>query len=276
MKQFFEGWYYKQQSPNRTLALIPGRTGDSAFIQVITNEAAYNVNYPLSTFRKTGTLVQIGNSQFTQNGIDINITTERLSLQGALSYKNLSPLAYDIMGPFRFFPMECRHTVVSMNHTVSGSLQFNGQKWDFDGGRGYIEGDSGRSFPSSYSWVQCNVFDEPCSVMISVARIPFAGLHFTGCISSVWYGDHEYRLATYRGVQILQRKRDVIELRQGPLRLRADMTQDLGHALSAPIKGAMCRTVHETPVGSARFRFWERDRLLFDKTSKYASFEYVQ
>ncbi len=275
-KEFFEGWYYKQQSKGKTLALIPGHTGGGAFIQVVTNDRAYNIDYPASALHKDGGGVQIGRSRFSRNGIDIDIKTKELSLQGKLSYTNLSPPAYDIMGPFRFFPMECRHSVISMDHTVSGKLTVNGEDWDFHDGRGYIEGDRGRSFPSSYSWVQCNAFDAPCSVMISVARIPFGGLHFTGCISTVWYGGREYRLATYRGVHILRREQGILELRQGPLRLRADMEKDPGHPLFAPVGGSMCRKIHETPTGTARFRFWVREGLLFDKTSPYASFEYVE
>ena len=77
------------------------------------------------------------------------------------------------MGPFKYFPMECRHGIISMRHTLEGRLKLNGKEIDFTNGLGYIEKDSGRSFPSSYVWVQANDFDEPCSIMASVADIPF-------------------------------------------------------------------------------------------------------
>lgn len=275
-KKFFEGWYYKQQNQGKTLALIPGHTGDGAFIQVVTGDRAYNIDYPASAMQKDGDVVQIGQNRFSRHGIEIDIKAKELSLQGKLSYTNLSSPAYDIMGPFRFFPMECRHSVISMDHAVFGTVTVNGEDWDFHGGRGYIEGDRGRSFPSSYSWVQCNAFDVPCSVMVSVAHIPFGCLHFTGCISTVWYDGQEYRLATYRGVHILRREQGILELQQGPLRLYVEMEKDPGHPLFAPAKGSMSRKIHETPTGTARFRFWVQDRLLFDKTSSYASFEYVK
>ena len=200
-KKFFEGWYYKQQCLGKTLALIPGHTGDGAFIQVVTGEGAFHADYPASALKKVKEGVQIGANRFSHSGIDVDIKTKELSLRGKLSYTNLSPPAYDIMGPFRFFPMECRHSVISMDHNVAGKLTVNGEEWDFHGGRGYIEGDRGRSFPRSYSWVQCNAFDEPCSVMVSVTHSPRGGLHFTGCISTVWYGGREYRVQEHLRVQ---------------------------------------------------------------------------
>ena len=92
---------------------------------------------------------------FAREGLRLDIHGEGLDLMGELSYKNLTPLRSDIMGPFRFFPMECRHSVVSMNHEVSGNLFLNGESLEFRG-RGYIEGDSGKSFPENYTWIQCN------------------------------------------------------------------------------------------------------------------------
>lgn len=276
MNKYFEGWYYKHQKGDAVLALIPGRANGGAFIQVIAGERAYNIPYELREYQKSGFAeVQIGNSCFLRSGVELNIHAEQLSLTGSLRYRNLTPIAYDIMGPFRYLPMECRHSVVSMDHDVEGELMLNGKAIDFTGGRGYIEGDRGRSFPGRYVWVQCNCFDEPCSVMVSVARIPFAGMRFWGCICVVFWRGREYRLATYKGVRVLKQSPERIALAQGKYNLEITLKKAVGHPLLAPNKGEMTRIIHESSNCEARFRFLIGGREAFDKTSPRASFEYV-
>jgi len=171
--------------------------------------------------------------------------------------------------------MECRHGVVSMNHNLKGTVILNGEQLDFTGGKGYIESDSGRSFPQLYTWVQCNAFDSDVSIMASVARIPFYGLRFWGCICVVWLNEREYRLATYKGVKIVQCERGIIELKQGKYRLSIFVEKHDGYALPAPQLGSMSRFIRETLAIPARFRFMEGDSCLFDGASDYASYEYM-
>jgi len=178
------------------------------------------------------------------------------------------------MGPFKFFPMECRHAIISMRHALSGVLTLNGDELDFTGGVGYIESDSGRSFPSGYAWVHSGDFARECSVMASVARIPFYGLRFWGCICVVWLNGREYRLATYRGVKILRCEPDCIELKQGKYRLEITTSAHGGHKLPAPRSGKMSRLIRESISVPARFIFTEKNRSLLDEKSKHASYEY--
>ena len=70
-----------------------------------------------------------------------------------------------------------------MLHSVSGSIWVNGREYSFEDGRGYWEGDRGRSFPKKYVWTQCSFPDG--SLMLSAADIPLAGIHFTGVIGNV-------------------------------------------------------------------------------------------
>ena len=172
MKEFFEGYYYKHQKGDETLCIIAGKAGTSRFIQVITEKQAWQVPFTEG-------------NKFTTGGIRLAIETPELSLKGEIRYENLTPLGTDIMGPFRFFSMECSHGVISMGHRLSGKVELNGKTIDFTGGKGYIEMDKGRSFPSAYTWVQANDFadalQEDCSIMAAVAKIPFFGLHFRGC-----------------------------------------------------------------------------------------------
>jgi hypothetical protein len=272
----FEGWYYKHQSASgKSLAVIPGRSADSAFVLVITDNESHHISYPLSEYHVRDGHVRVGGNTFSPAGVKLDIQTPELTLTGEIAYANLTPIRGDIMGPFRFFPMECRHGVISMNHSLQGAVVLNGETLDFIGGKGYAESDSGRSFPRGYTWVHCNAFEENCSIMVSVARIPFYGLRFWGCICVVMLNGREYRLATYRGVKILRCERGVIELKQGKYRLNISIDERTGQQLPAPQHGKMSRFIRETLSCPARFRFMEGDRCLFDGQSNFASYEYM-
>lgn len=275
MKPYFEGWYYKNQYDGKTLCLIPGRESSTAFIQVITDARSYYIDFPLSEYHK-GIGVSVGDNLFTPHGIRLSIQQPDFTLHGTLQHENLTPIKYDIMGPFSVLPMQCRHQVVSMNHALSGKLVLNGEEFAFSGGKGYIEGDSGRSFPESYTWVHCNDFSEECSIMLSVAHIPFGPTHFWGCICVVWYGGQEYRLATYTGVKILSREKNRIEIAQGNYRLVIEVDSLGGHPLKAPHNGQMLRSIHENASTKARFCFYKSNSLLFDMESENASYEFVE
>lgn len=76
---------------------------------------------------------------------------------------------------------------------------------DFNGGRGYIEKDWGRSFPSAYVWMQSNHFSTPgISVKASVANIPWIRNSFVGFIAGVWLGDRLIRFTTYNGSALVK------------------------------------------------------------------------
>lgn len=261
MKPYFEGQYYKHQKDDKTLCIIVGRTKTERFIQVITDQGAYKVP------------IQKGN-YFSNQGIALNIKTPQLTLRGAICYHQLSTIVGDIMGPFRFIPMECRHGIVSMRHQLTGSVVMNGEVMDFTGGLGYMETDRGCSFPSDYTWIQANDFPEHGSVMAAVARIPFCGLHFRGCICVIQYRGRAYRLATYLGVRVLACTRHRIVLVQGPYRLDIRIGKRNSYPLAAPQQGQMVRTIEEAVSCTARFRFSIRGKVVFDFTSAHASYEY--
>ena len=59
----------------------------------------------------------------------MNSVTLRLpQLQADLLHSSLTPLhtspyAPTIMGPFSYVPMECVHSIISLRHTVSGTIR---------------------------------------------------------------------------------------------------------------------------------------------------------
>lgn len=98
--------------------------------------------------------------------------------------------------------------------------------------------ESGTSFPSSYQWLQCNDFDEPCSIMASIAHIPFCGSSFTGFICAIVRDGREYRFATYNGARILAADEGHIRLSLKRLLLEIDVAPSHSfHPLQAPVRG---------------------------------------
>ncbi|MDP4152014.1 MAG: tocopherol cyclase family protein [Bacillota bacterium] len=282
-KRFFEGWYFKNQNKEDTVCLIPGmnieKDGISkAFIQIITADGSYNVDYPIASFSsdKDKLEVKIGNNIFSEKGISADINDKEITLKGNLRYEELSPLPSDIMGPFAHLPlMQCRHGVISMHHKVNGSLSLNGENISFDNGFGYIEKDLGRSFPKKYFWVQCSGdADDRWGLMVSVASIPLYGIHFTGCIASLLFDQKEYRFATYNGVKIKEIDGSGITLTRDDLILSVHIKQNVSHRLYAPDSGHMTREIYESLSCEANVNLFDGEKLIFSKKSNSASFEY--
>lgn len=266
----FEGWYFKHQKDDATIAFIPGIADSGAFVQMLTGAGSRQFDVP--SLRVENGVIYAGNCIFSSSSSVIDLP----GITGTLHYGPLTPLQSDIMGPFRFLPMECRHGIISMAHSLSGTLTVDGTSQVFDGGIGYIETDCGTSFPRSYLWLQCNDFSTPCSIMVSIAHIPFAGTHFTGCICAVLFEGREYRLATYRGVRIRAGGPQHICLTQGRLRLAIDVVpSDGGHPLRAPMRGQMSGIIRESSNASLRARLWFGRELCFDLSSPHAMYEYV-
>jgi len=115
MKQYFEGSYFKHQNNGKTLAVIPGKSMEEAFVHVVTDTEAYFITYPLVDYQKEAVLT-IGNNIFSESGITLDIDRPELKLVGEINYGELTSINGDIMGPFKFFPMECPHGTRSTRH----------------------------------------------------------------------------------------------------------------------------------------------------------------
>ena len=273
----FYGWYLKCQSDTQTLAVIPavhsaGRKRTCS-IQMITDDDAWTVTFPIDVFQRTKRNIFIGENRFGEKGIRLAIHTPQMNIRGKLDFGLLCPLKYDIMGPFAFVPfMECRHSVWSMHHSVRGNVYINGQKYSFHNGWGYWEGDRGRSFPKEYIWTQC-CFSSG-SLMLSVADIPMAGIHFTGVIGAVLWQGKEYRMATYLGARVVQIQNKMVRVIQGSLELEVRLLEADERPLKAPAKGNMVRTIHESASCRVFYRFRKKNRTLFALETDRASLEF--
>lgn len=282
---FFEGWYLKHQQQDCIISLIPAFHLDSSgkpssSIQVITADYTGCAQFPAQQLlvNQHRFSVQIEKNHVSDTGISVDLELEDFYVKGTLSYGPLTPPETDMMGPFRHLPfMQCNHGVLSLTHSLQGSLDINGITMDFTGGTGYIEKDWGSSFPQSYLWTQSN-WDSPdgspCCVMLSIAHIPMITTHFTGCICSVYYQGIEYRLATYHHAKILEYTPLLAVIEQGDYRLLAQRYETSSRPLYAPSNGNMTRTIHESVSTAVRYHFSIRNETLFDITLPNSCFEY--
>jgi hypothetical protein len=222
LRRYFEGWYFKQvdASESRAVSVIPGvsysEDGSTrhAFVQVVpsSGEEAHYFTFPVEDFasdRGSPFAIRVGANAFSPEGLALDLKDGAHEVSGRLTFGPWSPwpvkaLSPGIMGWYRFVPgMETYHGVMSMDHSVSGWLTVDGDRIDFDGGRGYVEKDWGRSFPSSWIWAQTNTFDRPgTSLTLSVAKIPWMTGAFVGHIAGLLLDGRLHRFATYTGARL--------------------------------------------------------------------------
>lgn len=263
-RRYFEGWYFKIINKEETaaFAVIPGvaMAGPDqrqAFIQVLDGKLK---NSQYFTFDINSFISLPGRFYISMEGNHFSDTEMQLDLpgyKGRLDFSGIVPwpkpwYSPGIMGPYAFAPfMECYHGVVSMDHAINGHIEIDGNPVSFDGGRGYIEKDWGRSFPSAYVWMQSNHFTEPgISLKVSVARIPWIQKAFTGFIAGVWLKDKLIRFTTYNKSElhrcsigpsaveiILENKQYILEI---------FVPRDPSTPLASPIMGAMDGKIEES------------------------------
>jgi hypothetical protein len=299
---FFEGWYYKLVDASEQIryAVIPGvflsedAAEHHAFVQILdgrTGRVTYHRFPPEEFWAAEGRLdLHIGPNRFTTEHLLLDIDSPQLALSGELRFNAPVPWPVTlsspgIMGWYAWVPgMECYHGVLSLDHEIQGKLVLNGQSIDFGGGRGYIEKDWGKSFPSAWIWFQTNHFEQPgISLTASVAIIPWVRRSFPGFIVGLWRDGILYRFATYNGARIERLDIDdeqvmwVVRDRRYRLEMRA--IQSAGGLLHAPTPVDMGRRIAETLSAEVEVALYKVDgdasQLLFQGTGRHAGLEAV-
>jgi len=299
-RRYFEGWYYKQvdEDATKTLAVIPGISysadGESrhAFVQVVPSWGkTHYFAYPADTFRwdpRDPFRISIGASTFDRRGISLDLADGECVVVGSLSFGPWAPwpvtaFSPGIMGWYRFVPrMETYHGVLSMDHSVTGSVTFDDELVCFDRGRGYAEKDWGRSFPSSWIWAQSNHFGHRgTSVTVSVAKVPWMTGSFVGNIAGMLHEGVLHRFATYTGAALrcietgANEARLVIGDRREELEMHLHGSEAL--VLKAPVLGAMEGRDAESLGGTLdvtlRSLRGGRVQVLFEGTGRQAGIE---
>ena len=275
-KKYFEGWYFKVVNADETkaFALIPGiamdETGNKqAFIQVLDGKKKTAVYHRFDAAQfipaEKKFLIEINKNSFSENHISLHLP----GIRGELHFSGNIPwpkpfYSPGIMGPYAFAPfMECYHGIVSMDHVINGELIIDNEKINFDNGRGYIEKDWGRSFPSAYFWLQTNHFSEPgISLKASVAKIPWIRNSFTGFIAGVWLKKKLIRFTTYN--QSVLRKsfadRENLELVMENRNYLLEIFARRDHAttLASPILGLMEGRIEESMTSTTEVRLFDK------------------
>jgi len=215
---FFEGWYLKLIGPHRRerWAVIPGifKHPDPgrahAFIQVLdgsSGKVTYH-RFPSGEFNASSTKfdLRVGESHFHGKGCRLGLQDQGQRIEGEVGFGELSPwpvrlLSPGVMGRYRFAPfMQTYHGVLSLDHALEGELKINGRSVNFQGGRGYLEKDWGRTFPRAYIWTQSNHFGTPgTSLTASAATIPWLGSWFRGFLVGLKHEGFLYKFTTYLG-----------------------------------------------------------------------------
>lgn len=294
-KEYFEGWYFKNSNKKESISFIPGisinKDERKAFIQVITNQTSYYIEYDINEFLYNDNpfYIKIGNNYFSRDKIKIDImdNSQNLKIEGSIKYsnnKNISTSIFspNIMGPFSYIPfMECNHAILSMKNTANGLITINNKKMKFDKGNGYIEKDWGSSFPKSYIWIQGNNFkNQNASFMLSIADIPFKTFNFRGLICDLLILNKEYKFTTYNNAKLIKCNTNNNELditiKKGNYYLDIKSTLEEGHKLLAPVKGKMERNIYETISGTISITLKENNKIIFSDTSTNCGIEIVK
>lgn len=271
-KSYFEGWYFKQENQEQTLAVIPSfhvdREGEkSATIQVITEQDSWTLYFPAEAFqacrKRLG--VRIGDNLFTERGLKLNLHGNGIDLEGTLRFGPFTPTEKEMMGPFFRIPgMQCSHQVLSLYHEIKGSVVLNGERINFNGGRGYLEKDRGTSFPKEYMWTQCGFEDQgPGCIMGAVADVPFLATSFRGCTCVVLHRGKQHRFATYTGAKVVLNAGRSVVIRQGDWELRMMALEENPRTLQAPEDGKMGRAIQESASCPVRYELWNGEERVF-------------
>lgn len=279
-RAYFEGWYLKHVSADRKhrYAFIPGvfiapdRSNSHAFFQVLDGmNAQYEyIRFPLQDFGYVDKKFQgnLSHNRFGLRGLSLDLKGQKFQIQGELNY--LDPVRFPvtfgspgIMGPFAYTPfMECYHGLVSLNHGLQGALTINGRNVDFTGGKGYIEKDWGRNFPSAYIWMQSNHFKQEGSLFASAARIPYITGSFTGFIMALYFDNQLLRFATYTGARLVDvrvsSKQVWMTVEDKKYRLEIESHRSEGAVLMAPYEKEMIERVSETMTARISFQLTQR------------------
>jgi tocopherol cyclase len=269
-RKYFEGWYFKMVAADGSaiLSVIPGISLSAdgkeqhAFIQLInglTAETSY-FTFPIEdfSFSKKDFAIKIGDNFFSKEHIVLNLkdnasaVSGKITMTGQVDYTTDRLFNTGIMGWYRFVPyMQCYHGVVSLTHTLQGTLMMNNKVADFAGGKGYIEKDWGSSMPSAWIWMQSNHFtDTTSSFMLSVADVPWLGKSFTGFLGFFYHDGQIHHFATYRRSSLSLEVQDEnslkIVIKNPGNTLIVNARSNNSGFLKAPVDGAMDRRIAES------------------------------
>jgi hypothetical protein len=253
----FEGWFCKIDDKKNGLmfSVIWGYTTHEktrhAFIQFQDNlhSSTSYISYPIDELKWTADpfILQIGKNKLSQTAMVLDFEKSGIQIRGDFHFGEFTPikksfLKPNIMGWLTYFPNECNHSIISMDHKVDGHFRIGSQSWNISSADGYIEKDWGTGFPKEYVWVQANDW-ENSSFVFSYATVPILGKHAKGFFLVFYHEGTEYRFTSIEGYKIIDYHvtKDSFEatVKKGGYRLTLKAKQSNPLALVSPYQGEM-------------------------------------
>ncbi len=295
---FFEGWYYKivDKDEENILAIIPGvfisknEADRQSFIQILngkTTDSSF-IKYGFEEFKYNNRVfsIEIGNSSFSLDELSLDIEQGQTKIFGEIFLEGTKPWPVElfspgIMGWYSFVPfMECNHGVLSLVHSLKGQLKINGDVIDFSGGKGYIEKDWGKSFPSSYVWTQTNHFtNKNVSYTGSVANIPWLFSFFRGFIIGLLIESRLYKFATYTGAKLnylfVNNEFIKYQAEDKNYKITINANRTTGGSLNAPYQNNMLERISESMDSEIHVELFSKteNKIIFNDTGKHGGLE---
>lgn len=280
---YFEGWYFKVASGSGAWAFIPGVSlageDSHSFVQVNGPSGSAYHRFGLDEFRFSSHPfgIAVGPNRFSLDEVHVEVPDLRahLTLGGHTRWPS-TPASPSSMGWYAFARfMECYHGIIVLDGKAHGEVGgATAREWRF-----YLEKDWGRSFPKAWVWAQSNSFAEAACFTCSIAVVPFRRLAFAGFIIGLLANGRLYRFATYNRARLERVEIGAhevrIEVRRGPLRLRATAFRSEGAELASPIEGAMEGRIREAVDARVSVTLTDGDRELFSGTGAQTGLEVV-
>ncbi|WP_195989579.1 tocopherol cyclase family protein [Clostridium sp. D53t1_180928_C8] len=297
---FFEGWYFKIVSKDKkdTFAIIPGISmGNSqnnrhSFIQILdgTNKLFNYCKFPFTDFSYFNTpfSISISDNIFSLDHIVLNINIDNISLFGELKFSTPytwkdSLINPGSMGFYNYLTfMECYSQVCVLDGDISGYLNFNNKKIDFNGGKIYIEKNWGKSFPIEWLWIQSNTFnDNKATITCSVGEIPFPISNFRGFLIAATVDKKFYKFTTINRSKLnLILNKDSVELtvtnKNLTLFLKTETKNSDFILCYGPRNGEMSPYVRETLIGKLYMKLYNNktNELIYEGFGENTGIEY--
>lgn len=298
-RNFFEGWYFKIVDPTEkhAFAFIPGivlgaaEGASHSFLQLVhgTRACCRYLSHPVHAFkaRKNAFDVSVGGSRFSLDRLHLQAEDTGVRVRGRIEFRNAVTWPDTVLNPgsmgfYNYIPrMQCYSQVCALDMDLQGSLEVNGDKIDFSGGRGYVEKNWGSAFPHSWIWVQSNNFTKSrASLTCSLAHIPFLMTSFRGFLIGMTVEGRFYPFTTMNRsrCRIEQAGRDVrIRVRNASHTLTLETWTDPKKfiLLHGPRDGRMVPLVQENLLGRVKVVLEDgKGNRLFSDEGTCAGIEY--
>lgn len=260
MRNYFEGYYFKLTTLEETVCFIVGYClgeDSHSFIQVLGTGFPESYYFQFDTLQCTmmrqPLYIRINNNIFTKKRIQLDLEQEGVTIKGTVFFKEsvslvCTPYTPSIMGPLHYFQPKCIHELVSLYSKVNGTLTINHQPFVLNQAWGYIEGDRGESFPTSYLWLQA--MEEDFSIFLAYALVPWQNISAKGVIAVIHMPKKQYRFASYYLAQVKMMQKNgklFLKITQGKLTLFMSITADSDFTnLRSPTMGSMSSSVMES------------------------------